>query len=307
MHRAVLLQEAVSALVTVTNGCYVDGTFGCGGHSRAILSVLGNEGRLLAMDKDPQACAVAVEFSNGDARFDFAQGSFTGLPGHLQYWGVTAVNGILLDLGVSSPQLDQAERGFSFTHDGPLDMRMDTSSGETAAQWLARVQQAELAKVLRNYGEERYAGRIASAIVRARAQGPLTSTRQLAGIVAAANPRWEAHKHPATRSFLAIRMYLNQELEDLQSLLGDSVELLAPGGRLVVISFHSLEDRLVKRFMRTRARGGDLPAAVPVRELEMRRELKLVGKAVKPGAAELAENARARSAIMRVAEKINAG
>ena len=307
MHQAVLLQEAVSALVTVTNGCYVDGTFGRGGHSRAILSVLGDEGRLLAMDKDPQACAVAAEYSNGDARFDFAQGSFARLAGQLQHWGVAAVNGILLDLGVSSPQLDQAERGFSFTHDGPLDMRMDTSSGETAAQWLARVQQAELAKVLRKYGEERYAGRIAGAIVRARAQGPLTSTRQLAGIVAGANPRWEAHKHPATRSFLAIRLYLNRELEDLQSLLGDSVELLAPGGRLVVISFHSLEDRLVKRFMRTRARGGDLPAAVPVRELEMRRELKLVGKAVKPGAAELAENARARSAIMRVAEKINAG
>ena len=306
MHQAVLLQEAVSALVTVTNGCYVDGTFGRGGHSRAILSVLGREGRLLAMDKDPQAGAAAVECSNSDARFDFAQGSFAGLPAQLQHWGVAAVNGILLDLGVSSPQLDQAERGFSFTHDGPLDMRMDTNSGETAAQWLARVQQAELAKVLRKYGEERYAGRIASAIVRARAQGPLTSTRQLAGIVAAANPRWEAHKHPATRSFLAIRMHLNRELEDLQSLLGDSVELLAPGGRLVVISFHSLEDRLVKRFMRNRARGGDLPAAVPVRELELRRELKLVGKAVKPGAAELAANARARSAVMRVAERINA-
>ena len=303
MHRGVLLQESVSALVTVADGCYVDGTFGRGGHSRAILSALGRQGFLLAMDKDLQAAEAAAECKQNDDRFDFEAGSFTLLPGHLERRQLAAVDGILLDLGVSSPQLEQPERGFSFTRDGPLDMRMDTSSGETAAQWLARVQQSELALVLRKYGEERYAGRIASAIVQARSRQPLTSTGQLANLIAAANPRWEEHKHPATRSFLAIRMFLNRELEELQIFLQLSVGLLAPGGRLVIISFHSLEDRLVKRFMRDRARGGDLPASVPLREMELNRELKLVGKAVKPGAAELAENPRARSAVMRVAEK----
>lgn len=303
MHRGVLLQESVSALVTVADGCYVDGTFGRGGHSRAILSVLGGQGFLLAMDKDRQAAEAAAECKRNDDRFDFEAGSFTLLPGHLRRRQLAAVDGILLDLGVSSPQLEQPERGFSFTRDGPLDMRMDTSSGETAAQWLARVRQSELALVLRKYGEERYAGRIARAIVQARSREPLTSTVQLASLIAAANPRWEDHKHPATRSFLAIRMFLNRELEELRIFLQFSVGLLAPGGRLVIISFHSLEDRLVKRFLRDRARGGALPASVPLREMELKRELKLVGKAVKPSAAELAENPRARSAVMRVAER----
>ncbi len=305
MHQTVLLREAVEALVTATDGVYVDGTFGRGGHSRAILSVLGQEGRLLAVDKDLQACAVAAEFKESEGRFDFEHTSFAQLPHQLRRWGIGAVDGILLDLGVSSPQLDQAERGFSFTHDGPLDMRMDTTSGETAAEWLARVKHGDLARVLREYGEERHAGRIASAILRAREESAITTTAQLARVVAEANPSWEKHKHPATRSFQAIRIYLNRELEDLKAFLEQSVELLVPGGRLVIISFHSLEDRLVKRFMRDKARGDQLPASVPIRDADLNRQLKILGKPVKAGADELAGNPRARSAVLRVAERLH--
>jgi len=304
MHQAVLLPEAVAALVTKRDGCYVDGTFGRGGHSREILSVLGAGGRLLAVDKDLQAIEVARSIQKSEARFDFEHGSFAQLPHQLRRRGLAAVDGILLDLGVSSPQLDESARGFSFLQDGPLDMRMDTSSGITAAQWLAEVRHGDLARVLREYGEERYAGRIASAILRAREQQALLTTAQLAQVVAAANPKWEQHKHPATRAFQAIRIYINRELEDLEQLLGESVELLAPGGRLVVISFHSLEDRLVKRFIRRMAKGDELPPGVPVRERDLNRRLRPIGKAVRPGAAEIALNTRARSAIMRVAEKL---
>ena len=304
MHQTVLLPEAVAALVTKQNGYYVDGTFGRGGHSREILSVLGAGGHLLAVDKDLQAIEVARLIEESEARFDFEHGSFAQLPHQLRRRGITAVDGILLDLGVSSPQLDDGARGFSFLQDGPLDMRMDTSCGMTAAQWLATVKHGDLARVLREYGEERYAGRIASAILRAREQEPLQTTAQLTRVVAEANPKWEQHKHPATRAFQAIRIFINRELEDLEQLLAESVELLGPGGRLVVISFHSLEDRLVKRFIRRMARGDELPAGVPVREQDLNRRLRPIGKAVRPAPEELAANTRARSAIMRVAEKL---
>ena len=219
--------------------------------------------------------------------------------------GIDAVDGILLDLGVSSPQLDDADRGFSFMQDGPLDMRMDTTRGETAAQWLAVAEFADIADVLKQYGEERFARRIAAAIVDARDEAPIDSTGRLAEVVSAANPRWEKHKHPATRAFQAIRIRINRELEDLQELLAVALDMLRIGGRLVVISFHSLEDRIVKRYMRDMARGSDIPAGVPVTESALNRRMKVLGRATKPSAAEVEENPRARSAIMRVAEKIN--
>lgn len=304
VHQTVLLQEAVDALVTVPGGFYVDGTFGRGGHSRAVLSRLGPEGRLLGVDKDPAAARVAAELAAGDGRFQFLHGSFAELPAALAARGIAGANGILLDLGVSSPQLDEPERGFSFQHDGPLDMRMDTSRGETAAQWLASAAEAEIARVLKEYGEERFARRIAGAIVRARTEAPIERTGQLSRIVSEANPRWEKHKHPATRAFQAIRIQVNGELTDLSALLRGALDLLCIGGRLVVISFHSLEDRLVKRYMRDQARGDALPAGVPVRDAALNRRLRLVGKAVRAGDAEVAANPRARSAIMRVAEKV---
>lgn len=304
IHQTVLLREAVDALLTAPDGVYVDGTFGRGGHSYEILKALGPGGHLLAVDKDLQAIAVAEQIKEGETRFDFVHGSFALLPHQLRGMGIDAVDGILLDLGVSSPQLDEAERGFSFMQDGPLDMRMNTSEGQTAAQWLATASHGEIARVLREYGEERFAGRIASAILEAREIAPLETTAQLARVVSEANPRWEKHKHPATRAFQAIRIFINRELEELEEFLAQSVELLKSGGRLVVISFHSLEDRLVKRFMRRMARGDELPAGVPVRDAQLNRRLILVGKAVKPGAAEIAANPRARSAVMRVAEKL---
>ena len=304
MHRTVLLREAVEALVTRRDGFYVDGTFGRGGHSRAILEALNEEGRLLAVDKDPDAIAVAEQFKEGDDRFDFEHGSFARLPHQLRWKGIGAVDGILLDLGVSSPQLDEAERGFSFSLDGPLDMRMDKSSGMTAGEWLANASHGDIARVLREYGEERYAGRMASAILRARESAPLETTGQLAAVIAEANPGWEKHKHPATRAFQAIRIFINRELEELQTFLDSAVELVRPGGRLVFISFHSLEDRLVKRFIRRMARGEQPPRGVPVREHQIRRLLRPLGHPVKPSAEEVADNPRARSAVMRVAERL---
>ncbi|MEP5764451.1 MAG: 16S rRNA (cytosine(1402)-N(4))-methyltransferase RsmH [Halieaceae bacterium] len=304
MHQTVLLREAVTALVTERNGYYVDGTFGRGGHSREILSVLGEEGHLLAVDKDLEAIEVARGLKESEGRFDFEHGSFAQLPHQLRRMGIGAVDGILLDLGVSSPQLDDGERGFSFTHDGPLDMRMDTSRGQTAAEWLAQAAHGEIASVLREYGEERHAGRIASAILRARDERPLQTTAQLARVVAEANPSWEKHKHPATRAFQGIRIWINRELQDLEEFLDAAVPLLKPGGRLVIISFHSLEDRIVKRFIRRMARGEDLPRGVPVTDAQLQRHLRPVGKAIKASAAELDQNPRARSAVMRVAEKL---
>ncbi len=305
MHRTVLLREAVEALVTATDGVYVDGTFGRGGHSREILGRLGGAGRLLGVDKDPAACECAAKLADEDDRFTFYHGSFAELPAQLRRMGIDAIDGILLDLGVSSPQLDEAGRGFSFLQDGPLDMRMDTSRGETAAQWLSHADQSEIAEVLKEYGEERFARRIAAAIVAEREESPIATTAHLARVVSEANPRWEKHKHPATRAFQAIRIKVNSELHDLQELLAGAVDMLRIGGRLVVISFHSLEDRMVKRYMRDMARGEQIPAGVPVQDSALNRRMKLVGKAVRAGAEEVSGNARARSAIMRVAEKIS--
>ena len=304
MHQAVLLQEAVEALVTTASGFYVDGTFGRGGHSRAVLSLLDSDGHLLAVDKDPAACAVAQQLTLSESRFEFYHGSFTQLPHQLRGMGIGAVDGILLDLGVSSPQLDDSERGFSFMNDGPLDMRMDTTTGQTAAQWLSCVAEADLARVLREYGEERFSRRIAAAIVSARQEEAITTTAMLAKIVKEANPKWEKHKHPATRSFQAIRIYINRELEDLKDLLAAAIDLLCVGGRLVVFSFHSLEDRLVKRFMRDMSRGEKVPMGVPIRDSELNRRMRIVGKAVKASVEEVSGNVRSRSAVLRVAEKI---
>jgi len=305
MHQTVLLREAVDALVTQPGGFYVDGTFGRGGHTRYLLERLDEHGRVLAIDKDEAAANAAHELEKSEPRFEFFRGSFTQLPHQLRRMGIDAVDGILLDLGVSGPQLDEGERGFSFMRDGPLDMRMDTRAGETAAQWLSYADLKTIAGVLKEYGEERFARRIAQAIVAAREESPLETTGQLARVISAAHPRWEPHKHPATRSFQAIRIKVNRELEDLREFLSLAVDLLRTGGRLVIISFHSLEDRMVKRYMRDMARGDSLPRGVPVPEHARNRRLRLIGKPVRASAEEVAVNARARSATMRVAEKIN--
>lgn len=298
-HVSVLLEESVAALAIKPDGTYLDGTFGRGGHSRAILRSLSNSGRLIAFDKDPQAESSAEQFSE-DPRFEFVRASFAEISSRVK---TSELDGILLDLGVSSPQLDNAERGFGFSDDGPLDMRMDTRAGMTAAEWLATAPEADIADVIKTYGEERFAKRMASAIVKARAESPITRTKQLATIVAEANPKWEPHKHPATRAFQAIRIFINRELEDLEIALGHTVDALSEGGRLVVISFHSLEDRIVKRFMRDQARGQQLPKHVPVIDNDTGKTLNLVGKALKPSTDEVQRNPRSRSAIMRVAER----
>jgi 16S rRNA (cytosine1402-N4)-methyltransferase len=306
-HKTVLLSEAVEALVTDPEGFYIDGTFGRGGHSAAILARLAPAGRLLAIDKDPQAEEVARCDFGGDRRFEFVRGSFGELASHVARRGMVGrVSGVLLDLGVSSPQLDQAERGFSFMQDGPLDMRMDPDSGISAAQWLAEADEKEIANVLWQYGEEKFSRRMARAIVRAREQHPITRTGQLAAIVAEANPAWEKGKNPATRAFQAIRIHLNRELADLELLLADVLQVLTVGGRLVVISFHSLEDRMVKRFIRLQEQGPKIPRGMPVREADIPRPMRGLGRAVKASAAECEVNVRARSAVMRVAEKVSA-
>lgn len=303
-HDTVLLHEAVDSLVSNPDGRYVDGTFGRGGHSRQILSQLASVGSLLAIDKDEEAEREARALESSDPRFSFYRGSFADLAEEAAARDLLPLDGILLDLGVSSPQLDQAERGFSFQQDGPLDMRMDRSRGETAADWVAGASEEEIIEVLRTYGEERYAKRIAAAIVREREQAPFTRTSQLAAVVSEAHPRWEKHKHPATRAFQAIRIRVNRELDDLIELLDAAIALLSVGGRLVIISFHSLEDRLVKRHFRELARGPQLPRGLPIRDVDSARQVRLVGKAVRAGEAELSANNRARSAIMRTAERV---
>ncbi len=304
-HQPVLLDEALAALNVNPAGRYVDGTFGRGGHSAAILNALGEEGRLLALDKDPAAIEVANQRFAGDPRFLIRQDSFAMMNAQVEALGWThQVDGILLDLGVSSPQLDDARRGFSFQKDGPLDMRMNPQQGQSAAEWLAEAREQDIATVLKEYGEERFAKRIARAIVQARKEKAITTTKQLSEIVAAANPAWEKGKDPATRSFQAIRIYINRELDDLDEVLQQTVEMLKPGGRLVVISFHSLEDRRVKRFMRDAARGDDFPPDLPVMQAQLNPDLRLIGKAVRAGEAELEQNPRARSAVMRVAERL---
>ena len=296
---SVLLAESVSALSVRADGSYLDGTFGRGGHSREILSRLSPAGELIAVDKDPAAEASAQALA-GDSRFKFVAGSFADIA---SYVGDGSLDGILLDLGVSSPQLDDAARGFGFSCDGPLDMRMDTRSGMTAAEWIASAPEQEIADVIKTYGEERFARRMAAAIAKVRIQTPITGTRQLASIIAEANPKWEPNKHPATRAFQAIRIFINRELEDLELALASMVDKLVIGGRLVVISFHSLEDRIVKRFMRDQARGIQLPRHVPVVDSDAGKTLNLIGKAIKPSEQEIATNPRSRSAVMRVAER----
>jgi 16S rRNA (cytosine1402-N4)-methyltransferase len=304
-HRPVMLEASVTALAVKPAGVYVDATFGRGGHSRLILKQLGPQGRLLAIDKDPEAVAYARAHFAGDARFSIVQGSFAQLTEIAEASGILRrVDGVLLDLGVSSPQLDQPERGFSFLQDGPLDMRMDPTSGQSAAKWLEGIEVKELARMLKEYGEERHAMRIAKAIVQAGQQAPIHTTRELAEIVARANPSWEKGKHPATRSFQAIRIHINRELEELRQALTQVLEVLAPGGRLAVISFHSLEDRMVKRFMREQSRGDPFPAGLPVTRDQLRPAMRLVGKPGSADARELAENPRARSAVLRVAERL---
>jgi 16S rRNA (cytosine1402-N4)-methyltransferase len=305
-HAAVLAQEAMEALNIRSGGVYVDCTFGRGGHSRLILERLDRTGRLLALDRDPEAVAAARAID--DPRFVIVHGAFSRLDEALRGAEVTTVDGILLDLGVSSPQIDDARRGFSFRADAPLDMRMDPGQGISAAQWLAIADEADIREVIRDYGEERFAKQIAAAIVAARARGPVESTRQLATIVAEAVPAREPRQDPATRTFQALRIHVNKELEELSLVLPQCVALLKPGGRLVVISFHSLEDRIVKRFLRSESRADSLPARLPVRARDLPPpRMRLVGRARRPGAAEVAVNPRARSAVMRVAERHSAG
>jgi 16S rRNA (cytosine1402-N4)-methyltransferase len=304
-HITVLLSEAVDALVTDTAGFYVDGTFGRGGHSALILERLAPAGRLLGIDKDLAAVAVAQQRFDSDSRFTIVHDSFAGLATQVAQAGMAGqVAGVLLDLGVSSPQLDEAERGFSFQTDGPLDMRMDQSRGQSAADWVNSAGEEELAWVLREYGEERFAKRMARAIVNERVRNPFTRTRHLAEVIKEANPAWEKGKHPATRAFQAIRIQINNELRDLELVLEQAVQVLAPGGRLVVISFHSLEDRLVKRFIRRQEQGDPLPLGLPIRDEQLNRRLRSCGKAAKASDSEVAANVRSRSAVMRVAEKI---
>lgn len=304
-HAAVLLREAVDALNVRGEATCVDCTFGRGGHSRLILERLGPAGRLIAMDRDVAAVHAGAEIH--DARFTMVHAAFGKLAAVLATLDVRCVNGILLDLGVSSPQLDDVQRGFSFRHDAPLDMRMDATQGTTAAEWLNTATQTEIGEVIRRYGEERFAKQIAAAIVAARARRPLRTTRELAALVAEAVPTREPRQDPATRTFQAIRIHINQELEELSLVLPQCIDLLEPSGRLVVISFHSLEDRIVKRFMREHAQADRLPRRLPVRarDLPLPR-LQVVGRAVRPSEREVAANPRARSAIMRVAEKIGA-
>ena len=305
VHTTVLLHEAVEALAIRGDGVYVDGTFGRGGHSAKILQALGPQGRLIALDKDPAAIAVGEHWS--DPRFQIVHRGFMDLAEVLRELGVSQLDGILLDLGVSSPQLDEAARGFSFRFDAPLDMRMDVSKGPTAAQWLATVDESFLAEVIRDYGEERFAKQIARAVVAARAVEPIDTTRKLVELVSQTVRTREAGQNPATRTFQAIRIYINQELAELEGILPECVTHLKPGGRLAVISFHSLEDRIVKHFMRDMAEGDKLPRNVPIRASEVPQgRVMLVGKAIKAGAAELAVNPRARSAVMRVAERSHA-
>jgi 16S rRNA (cytosine1402-N4)-methyltransferase len=304
-HVPVLLDPVLEGLNIQSNGWYVDGTFGRGGHSSAILKLLGTEGRLLAIDRDPQASAELDETLLNDSRFELIQGEFAELENYaIERKCLGKVAGLLLDLGVSSPQLDEAARGFSFQSDGPLDMRMDPGSGISAAEWLEQADEKDLKKVLAQLGEERFAGRIARAIVSARAVNPIRTTKALADIVKVAVPSRGQRKHPATKTFQAIRIFVNKELEQLDQALAASLDLLRPGGRLCVISFHSLEDRRVKRFMRHASQEPAQFRGLPDIPEEFRPRLKLIGKAVSASDEEIAANVRARSARLRTAERL---
>jgi 16S rRNA (cytosine1402-N4)-methyltransferase len=300
-HVSVLLTEAVEALAVQADGIYVDATFGRGGHSRAILAQLGPAGRLIALDRDPAAIAAGQAIT--DPRLTLVHAWFGDLADVLDRLQIKKVNGVLMDIGVSSPQLDEAERGFSFRFDAPLDMRMDPTQGETVAEWLARASQREIGGVLKDYGEERFANAIAKALVAARSEHSISTTRQLAALVEKAVPTREPGQHPATRSFQALRIFINRELEELTLSLPQAVKQLAPGGRLVVISFHSLEDRIVKHYLREQSQSAQPPKGVPVRAADLPPpRMRLIGKPIFPSDAEVQANPRSRSAVMRVAE-----
>jgi len=304
MHLSVLLDEAIDALNIKPEGIYIDGTFGRGGHSQAILKQLNEHGKLIVFDQDPEAIEYAEKTFADENRVFIQHHAFSGMFNVVQKLELEQqVDGILLDLGVSSPQLDNAERGFSFMQSGELDMRMNTKQGLSAKEWINTVSLNEMATVFKEYGEERYAKRIAQAIIIAREQKAIEETLQLAEIIKQAHPRWEKHKHPATRCFQAIRIYINQELQELEDVLEQIVGILKPGGRMAIISFHSLEDRMVKRFIHKMTSGEELPFDVPIQYEEDKSEMKKIGKAIKPGQKELSQNPRARSAILRVAEK----
>jgi len=303
-HVPVLAQEAVAALAINADGVYVDATFGRGGHSRLILEQLGPNGRLIALDRDPDAIQAGAALQ--DARMTLVHSAFSRLGEVLGGLGLTQVNGILLDIGVSSPQLDDASRGFSFRFDAPLDMRMDPGSGLSAADWLATATEGEISEVIRTYGEERFAKSIARAIVAARQEEAISTTAQLASLIAGTLKWREPGQHPATRSFQAIRIYINRELEELSQVLPQCVDFLKPGGRLAVISFHSLEDRIVKRYMRDESQGEQAPRRLPIQAAMLKPgRLKLVGRAQHASEVEVAANPRARSAVLRVAEKMD--
>ena len=303
IHQPVLVNEVIEGLAIKKNGVYVDATFGRGGHLREVLRHLGEEGRVFALDKDLAAVEAAKLLK--DERLSIKHGSFTLLQSWMEERGVCGdVDGILLDLGVSSPQLDDSERGFSFLKDGPLDMRMDVTQGTGAANWVNSASAKEIAEVLKIYGEEKFHRRMAAAIVEARAVTPIETTSQLADIVAKANPSWEKHKHPATRAFQAIRIFINNELNELKICLDQCLEVLAIGGRLAVISFHSLEDRIVKRFINKHVKGDVFPLGVPIRQDQLEVRLKSISKLIKPTLEEIKSNRRARSAVLRVVEKV---
>lgn len=306
-HITVLLDEAVEALAVRADGCYVDGTFGRGGHSRLILSQLGSDGKLLGFDKDPQAIATGQALAAEDGRFVVVQRSFAELGAEVAERGLHGkVSGVLLDLGVSSPQLDDPERGFSFLNDGPLDMRMNPDQGISAAEFIATAPVEEIARVFKEYGEERFSGRMARAVVERREKEPFTRTADLAEVLKVANPAWEKGKNPATRAFQGLRIHVNNELGDLEAGLEAALDALEVGGRLAVISFHSLEDRIVKLFMRKLVKGeaDNLPRNLPVQHKVFEPKIKLIGKAQFASEAELKANPRSRSAVMRVAEKL---
>ena len=304
-HISVMLNESVDMLVTDTNGLYVDGTFGRGGHTRLVLERL-DKGRLLGFDKDPVAIGHGKQLEQEDSRFSIVQDSFANMAEHIEAeFGVSKVDGVMMDLGVSSPQLDDAERGFSFMNDGPLDMRMNPDKGQSAAEWIATVSEKDMADVMYQYGEERFSRRIAKAICEYRAHTPILTTLQLSKIIAEANPAWEKGKNPATRAFQGIRIHINNELGDLEVGLESAAEALKVGGRLAVISFHSLEDRIVKRFMKLKAKGPELPRHLPIQNAHLDIKFKTVGKAIKPSKSEVSENVRSRSAVLRILERVS--
>ncbi len=306
-HITVLLNEALEGLAIIPNGIYIDATFGRGGHSRKLLSQLGPDGILYAIDRDPTAIAVARELELEDSRFKILPGPFSGLAQYVEDLGLTGkIDGVLMDLGVSSPQLDDAERGFSFMRNGPLDMRMDPTSGRSAAQWLAQADVDEISYVIKNFGEENWAVHIARAIVKDRAETPFETTKDLADFIARVVPVKDKNKHPATRTFQAIRIYINSELEEIEQALLGSIDVLKSEGRLSIISFHSLEDRIVKRFIRKQSKGKEIPFGLPMTEEELNksRTFKASSKAIKPSKDEIEQNPRSRSSVLRIAQRL---